>query len=504
MEGKKVVLSKKNQVKECVIAAKFFTKRALNIEAVARTFRPLWHTKASFHITNVGDNILLFTFDLEVDAVKVLLGEPWSYDRHLVVLQRFDGKKPIKEVVFNRVKFWIQLHDLPYKFMNPETAIEIGESIGEVIIPQNASEMHGGTFMRVRVLVDISRPLCRGRKVNFEEDLEGWVSFQYERLPNICFWCGMLSHDDKECEIWLKSNGNLSMEQQQYGHWIKASIFSLARRQVLEVKGYESIASSASVEQSTRGGRQRPLMQLTQGAERSSSGPGMLETAVEKLGGDVGMGNQSSEPSEISGTPKNHGKHADFEAIIEEIDKELVDNTQTSNTLVAEVIREIKEKGAEKLTSILVHDTVERVEGIEAGRSDLVSDSLQAELGNVGFSVGWAEVAEKKKIMKSGQNKKIPKGSIEAGRTDGIEPIKEHKKGTWTRLPCRSNSEQMVMDNPEDLGPKRKAVGRGCSEEGLSEFEKKQKVDVETKKLSMLFATHLGSAEVAGQPRRVQ
>ena len=63
-----------------MLAAKFFTKRALNIEALARMLRPLWHTKASFHITNVGDNILLFTFDQEVDAVKVLLGEPWSYN----------------------------------------------------------------------------------------------------------------------------------------------------------------------------------------------------------------------------------------------------------------------------------------------------------------------------------------------------------------------------------------------------------------------------------------
>lgn len=211
-EGTKVVLSKKNQATECVLAAKFFTKRALNIEAVARTFRPLWRTKASFHITNVGDNVLLFTFDQEIDAVKVLLGEPWSYDRHLVLIQRFEGKKPIKEIEFNRAKFWIQLHDLPYKFMNTETAIEIGESIGEVIMPQDVSEMCGGTFMRVRVSVDITRPLCQGRKVNFEEDLEGWVSFQYERLPNICFWCGMLSHDDKECEIWLKSNGKLSTE----------------------------------------------------------------------------------------------------------------------------------------------------------------------------------------------------------------------------------------------------------------------------------------------------
>ena len=39
---------------------------------------------------------------------------------------------------------------------------------------------------------------------------------------------------------------------------------------------------------------------------------------------------------------------------------------------------------------------------------------------------------------------------------------------------------------------------------GVAEIEKKQKVEDETKKLSMLFATHLGSAEVAGQPHRVQ
>lgn len=53
-EGEKVVLSGTNQASDCVIAAKFFTKRALNMEAVGRTFRPLWHTKESFHITNWG------------------------------------------------------------------------------------------------------------------------------------------------------------------------------------------------------------------------------------------------------------------------------------------------------------------------------------------------------------------------------------------------------------------------------------------------------------------
>lgn len=41
--------------------------------------------------------------------------------------------------------------------------------------------------------------------------------------------------------------------------WIKASIFCPAKRQVLEVKGYESAKVRASVDQSVRGGSPMPL-----------------------------------------------------------------------------------------------------------------------------------------------------------------------------------------------------------------------------------------------------
>ena len=177
-EGRKVILSKKCHGSEHVLVAKFYTKRALNMEAVARTFYPLWRTKESFHITNSGNNLLLFDFDLEVDAKKVILGEPWSYNRHLVIFQRFDGSKALKDIEFKFCYFWIQIHDIPYKFMLEETVKEIGETIGPLINPCDASKWKGGMFLHVRVRIDTTRPLCHKRRVTFEEGLEQWVSFQ--------------------------------------------------------------------------------------------------------------------------------------------------------------------------------------------------------------------------------------------------------------------------------------------------------------------------------------
>ena len=56
-------------------------------------------------MSNAGNNILLIEFELEVDAEKVLQGEPWSFDRHLVILQQFNGSKAIKELEFRVYAF---------------------------------------------------------------------------------------------------------------------------------------------------------------------------------------------------------------------------------------------------------------------------------------------------------------------------------------------------------------------------------------------------------------
>ena len=91
-------------------------------------------------------------------------------------------------------------------------------------------------------------------------------------------------------------------------------------------------------------------------------------------------------------------------------------------------------------------------------------------------------------------------GKDKAG--DGPGPVKEIKKGHWTRLITRPKVDRMEDASAEGVGPKRKVSERWVRENSNAEKEKKQKTEVVTLKQSESSSTQLGSAEVAEQPRR--
>ena len=70
------------------LAGRFYTKRVLNVDAVARTFKPLWRTVGELKIRDIGEHILLFEFEDVLDLERVMEFEPWSYDKHLVAFER--------------------------------------------------------------------------------------------------------------------------------------------------------------------------------------------------------------------------------------------------------------------------------------------------------------------------------------------------------------------------------------------------------------------------------
>nr|POE91612.1 hypothetical protein CFP56_25654 [Quercus suber] len=132
-EENRVALRIERKNRDFILAGKFFTRRSLNVEAIAKTFRPLWRTKGGFNVIVGGENILLFAFELEVDAERVIQGEPWAFDSHLVVFENFEGYAPIHTLGFKTTAFWVQIHNLPFPLQTVETAFNIGETLGPAV-----------------------------------------------------------------------------------------------------------------------------------------------------------------------------------------------------------------------------------------------------------------------------------------------------------------------------------------------------------------------------------
>ena len=90
---------------EYIIAAKFLTKRALNMDAIAATFQPLWRSKNGSRLKNLGNHIVLFIFYSKVDIDNILANEPWSYDKNLMILQRCEADSEVENLSFNLTHF---------------------------------------------------------------------------------------------------------------------------------------------------------------------------------------------------------------------------------------------------------------------------------------------------------------------------------------------------------------------------------------------------------------
>ena len=104
-EGTNFRIKEEQAKTEFILAGKFLTKRALNIDAIAKTFTPLWRLKNGFKIKKESDHVVLFSFDDKSEMEKVMVAEPRSFDKCLMVLQRYGKEKDVGDMEFSKVTF---------------------------------------------------------------------------------------------------------------------------------------------------------------------------------------------------------------------------------------------------------------------------------------------------------------------------------------------------------------------------------------------------------------
>ena len=204
-EEEDIVITNSNRseiFEECSLSlfGRLLSDRHQNLRAVKNTLKAAWKMGSDLRIVEVGNNILQFKFGSKYQLEWVERSGPWNFDNNLLLLCRWRKGLISKNITFSHSPFWVQIWGLPFENMTEDIGRDIGSKIGRVLeVDKRAIQTNQAKFLRIRIEMQIDKPLRKGGYVKNDEGGRFWVDFRYERLPTLCYRCGILGHDEKHC-----------------------------------------------------------------------------------------------------------------------------------------------------------------------------------------------------------------------------------------------------------------------------------------------------------------
>ncbi|XP_068340395.1 uncharacterized protein [Pyrus communis] len=182
----------------------------------------LWRPKAKVTIVELDDDLFSFGFDNNRESAMVLKGGPWLYNGALLVMVKADTLAHPTQIALYTQEFWIQVKGLLLAYMTRHMGQFIGNQIGEhVLIDQSRKGDVQGTILRIRVVIDITKPLRRSLLFSIKGSMVS-IDLRYEKVPITCFLCGLIGHIEDQCEQYKgKNDDDLS---KPYGRWFQNDV----------------------------------------------------------------------------------------------------------------------------------------------------------------------------------------------------------------------------------------------------------------------------------------
>lgn len=205
---------------ELGLVGKIWTKRRINSNAFMETMKNVWQPKHGVDISSIGENAFVFQFHHWKDKQRVIEEQPWHFDKHALILEDIVGHIKPSDMTLCDLPMWIRVYNLPFKGrLNTANVEAIGNKVGTFIKMDSSGSMGIDKSIRLRVKVDVRKPLLRKIKVKMRGGVEEFFDVKYEKPPLFCFWCGKIGHGVKDCDL-CRDEDDATMP---YGGWMKAS-----------------------------------------------------------------------------------------------------------------------------------------------------------------------------------------------------------------------------------------------------------------------------------------
>lgn len=217
VEGEEII----ENTQTFVLVGKFLTEKNINFNAMQNVMASLWRPKEGMEVHDLGGARYSFVFYHPLDLQKVIEGGPWSFEQSMLVCYQVAGNEDLHTVKLHEVDIWIQIYDMPKGFISEKILKSVGDSIGRYVKSDSANfEGKWRDHVRIRVAIDIEKPLKRRMKLKRDGNNWTWINFKYERMSSFCFVCGIIGHSERDCNV-VYANPEKPVER-AYGAWLRA------------------------------------------------------------------------------------------------------------------------------------------------------------------------------------------------------------------------------------------------------------------------------------------
>ncbi|XP_050207941.1 uncharacterized protein LOC126657315 [Mercurialis annua] len=184
---------------ELSLVGKLLTRKPYNLNHLKNAMLSAWKLTKGVIIRDVGDELFVCEFFSKNDRCRIMADGPWNFDKQLILLEPMSGNMQPNNMTLKLCQVWVRIYNLPMNCRGKAAISKIGTKVGRVL-EVDGDKGDSNRYERVRVQLDVSKPIIRGTKVINPLGDICWIPFKYERIQNFCYWCGLLDHLVADCE----------------------------------------------------------------------------------------------------------------------------------------------------------------------------------------------------------------------------------------------------------------------------------------------------------------
>ncbi|OMO82607.1 hypothetical protein COLO4_22912 [Corchorus olitorius] len=117
-----------------LLIGKIHSDKPVNRNGALGVLRSMWGNKDGPVITEFGSQIYGLAFQSEDQMFRAMMESPWTVMGFCLILKRWEVEKSISEISFDKIQYWVQVHELPLEMQTLDNLKKIGSSIGRVVM----------------------------------------------------------------------------------------------------------------------------------------------------------------------------------------------------------------------------------------------------------------------------------------------------------------------------------------------------------------------------------